>query len=484
MDVDVIAKPARSSLLLGAVAWLGASAAQAQTVLELKYPSNAPGTTPCLYTTNALGISADPQSGNLQATGDFSTGCPQTGSALPLPVIVPGPADWALPLPWAIGQAATVQWAAVNATSCTYGGSSATGWPSGTLACSGTACQTLKTISISPPAAGTYQFSLSCSNATGSSAPSISESRVVAAAVVQPVITGPASWGTLQPWSAGGTKSVSWSATNADSCSLSATTLPAGVTLAQFTGGGSTSCNSAGSCAAAHPLTLTAPVAGNYGLLLSCSNNTGGSGTSINSWTVAAVGESCVGVAGWNRLTTGQIFHGNGDTSQIGLDLTTFESIWGRDYSILPNSPITTNWPGLTNILAAPKLAAGEYVAAKFRTPSGGGVVGTQFTVDPSTYSFAGGGNGTNGKMSFTVSTVCGDFNTSSSSIPQGCWKNQMGTGDFLMYTNQTSGSSCRLSPNTDYYFNLIFSPIGTTGTATFNGNGGRAVLLKNVPFP
>lgn len=492
MDFDVTNLYLRSMLTVIAGFFM-AGESFASTVLELRYPSAAPGVTPCLYTTNNAGISADPSTGHLLAIGDFLTGCPETGPVLPLPVIVPGPSDWVLPNPWIVGQEVQLQWAAVNASSCTFGGSSATGWTSGGSACSSTstpACHTLKTVTIAPPAAGTYQFSMTCTNSTGPTT-STSVSRVVTAPVTQPSISGPASWGTLSPWVEGQSKTVNWSATNADSCTLSATTLPSGVTLAAFTNSGPISCSGAAACAANHQLTLTAPVAGTYALNLTCSNSSGGSGNSSNSWTVTSQASSCGSPAsGWNRVESAQIFY-HGNAGSIGFqDVTTYESIWGRDYSQAPTTgqaPIVNNWPGSPNITATPIIGAGQFVAAKFRTPASGSM-GTTLKIDGTTWSLAGGGQSpTAARMSMTVSTQCGDFNTASANIPLGCWKSQLGGEEFFIMANNTPGSMgnpriCGLSPNTDYYLNVIFAPLTSPASAVFNGfEGGNVVQVQNL---
>ncbi len=475
------------SLLIAALVCTGASAVKAQTVLQLSYPSNAvPGSVPCIYTTNGAGISADPQTGNLLATGDFTTGCPQTGPVLPLPVIVPGPVNWQLPNPWTINQTTSVQWAAANATSCIYGGSFATGWPSGTSACSSTAsCQTLHDVSLSPPSAGQYQFSLTCSNSTGS-VTSTSPFRDVAAN--PPVITqGPSSWN-VTPWQAGQTRTVQWSATNADNCNFSADTLPSGVQLNQFLSGGITSCTSQANCGSSNNLILSATQAGTYAITLTCSRSSGGSTTNSASWDVTQGSSAgCLNpAAGWNRLESGEIFN-FGAYQSVGFhDLTQFASIWGRDYGdSVGNYPIIAQWPGVAQQLVMPKFGRGQYIAAKFHTPANG-QRGHTLKPDGTSYAFSGGGTANLAKLSATVSTVCGDFDTASPNIAPNCKFNQLIGGDSMpIFSNYASGSFCRLQPNTDYYLNLIFAPLTSPASAVFNGlNGAEVVLLQNAnPF-
>ncbi len=471
------------SLSIAALLSTGVSAVKAQTVLQLSYPSTAPGSVPCLYTTNGAGISADPQTGNLVANGDFTTGCPQTGPALPLPVIVPGPGDWQLPTAWSIGQVAPVQWAAVNAASCTYGGSSANGWPSGQTACSSTAtCQTLHDVSLSPPTSGQYQFSLTCNNATGGTT-STSPFRTVS--TNPPVITaGPTSWNVL-PWTAGQTKSVSWSASNANSCGFTATTLPSGVALNQFLSGGVSSCSNAGSCALNNSLTLNATVPGTYGVTLTCTNSSGGNATSTQSWNVSqSSSATCLSpAAGWNRVENAQIFY-QSPFQNIGFqDVTQFDSIWGRNYA-LQGAPIQYQWPGGAQQLVMPAIGFGQYVAAKFRTPNTAASLGHELLVDPTSFGLSGGNGFTpEARVSMTVSTKCGDFDTASQFIAPFCKASQLYSNESLPIFMNHTAPFCRLQPNTDYYLNIIYAPLTSPASAVFNGfsGSGAVTLLQNV---
>lgn len=469
------------SLAVAALACTGANAAQAQTVLQLSYPSAAPGAVPCIYTTNSSGISADPQTGNLLATGDFTSGCPQTGPVLPLPVIVPGPAHWQLPNPWAVGQVTSVQWAAANAETCTYGGSFATGWPSGQNACASIqACQTLHDVSLSPPTAGQYQFNLTCSNATGN-VTSTSQFRDVAAN--PPVITqGPTTWNVL-PWTSGQSKSVVWSANNADNCGFTVNSLPSGVTPAQFFAAGTTTCSSVGACAAQNALVLSAPVAGTYGVTLTCTRSTGGTATSTQSWNVTqSSSANCLNPApGWNRLEQSIVY--SPFTGGIaGIDVTQYASIWGRDYAN-PGAgyPIIAQWPGVEQQLVIPAIGSNQYVAAKFRTPASGqhyhGLM-----VEQTSFLNSGGGVGNTARISGTVSTKCGDFNTASVDIPAYCKWSQRGSNETMdIGSGYTSGNFCRLQPNTDYYLNLIYAPLTSPASAVFNGVNGSGPYLQNT---
>jgi hypothetical protein len=106
----------------------------------------------------------------------------------------------------AAGTSTTITWSSSNATSCTASGS----W-SGTLAISGT-----KT--LTPTSAGTYTYSLTCSNASGTSKPATGTLTVTAAAgpPAAPTLT-------LAPRSiaAGASTTITWSSSNATSCTAS-----------------------------------------------------------------------------------------------------------------------------------------------------------------------------------------------------------------------------------------------------------------------
>ena len=473
----VVTKNFLRSLAIAALACTGATSVHAQAVLELSYPANAPGAVPCIYTTTPQGISADPLTGHLLATGDFATtGC---GSSLPLPVIVGGPSTWQLPNPWAVNTPASVQWAAANAASCTYGGSSATGWPSSGNACgTAAACETLHNVSLIPTSAGQYQFSLTCTNASGSVS---STSNSVAVSANPPVITqGPSTWNVL-PWESSQSRTVQWSATNAANCGFTATTLPTGVTLPQFLSGGTSSCSSQGTCASLNSLILNAPLAGTYAVTLTCNGVGGGSTTNSQSWNVTqnSAGSCLQPAPGWNRLLTTEIYGFGGN---YGFqDATQFDSIWGRNYGA-QGFPIAKQWPGVGNQLVGPKIGNQQFIAAKFRTPATG-QYGNNFTVDVTSFGMAGGnGNNSTAKVSITYSTACGDFDLNSVKIPPHCSKSLIGGNQTMgAYVNFGTGAHCSLQPNTDYYLNMIYAPLTSPASAVFNGVGTPPPLLQNA---
>ena len=129
-----------------------------------------------------------------------------------------------------------------------------------------------------------------------------------------------------------------------------------------------------------------------------------------------------------------------------------------------------------------PKFGSGQFIAAKFRTPATG-QRGHTLKLDGTSYAFSGGGNGNFAKLSGTVSTLCGDFDTGSASIPPNCKFNQLVGGDSMpIYSNYgTNPAFCSLAPNTEYFLNLIYAPLTSPASAVFNGlNGAQVVLLQN----
>ena len=143
------------------------SLAHGQTVIELTDTSQSPN--PCIFTTNAAGVTADPTTGHLKATGTFGQNC-QTAPQ-PVPSINPGPANWVLPGDWAINTSAQVQWAAANSDLCVYDGSeipagqqSSWPWPTSGVACNSTSsCAAQHNLTLTPTVAGNYKFKLTCS---------------------------------------------------------------------------------------------------------------------------------------------------------------------------------------------------------------------------------------------------------------------------------------------------------------------------------
>jgi hypothetical protein len=102
-----------------------------------------------------------------------------------------------------LGQSSTISWSSPNAASCTASGS----W-SGTLGASGS-------LTLTPTGGGTDTYSLTCSNALGTS-PASSVSLTVTAPPAAPSLTLAAASITL-----GSSTTITWSSVNATSCTAS-----------------------------------------------------------------------------------------------------------------------------------------------------------------------------------------------------------------------------------------------------------------------
>jgi hypothetical protein len=153
-----------------------------------------------------------------------------------------------------LGASPTISWSAPNAASCTASGS----W-TGPLPTSGSQI-------VTPPAGGTYTYSLTCANALGTSA-ATAVTLDVAAPPAAPTLTLAASSITV-----GSSTTITWSSVNATSCkgsgSWSGTLASSGTQTAKPTAAGTdtytlTCSNAAGSSAPSSVnLTVTAPGSG------------------------------------------------------------------------------------------------------------------------------------------------------------------------------------------------------------------------------
>ena len=199
----------RNSLILAGAALCVVPLAEAQVTLNLTTVEQ----TSCVAVTDALGLQLVPGGTDLQATGVTltGTGCGSANSEFDVTVNAPATAVAGTPF--------NVSWSATEAaTKCTYGGSAGiTGWPVGQTACDGAACEGTHNPSVTLPAAGSYSFSMTCTNATGFAQDGLTASGPPEAP--QPpnfVLTAPATATT------GTAIQVSWSVTGAAACTGSA----------------------------------------------------------------------------------------------------------------------------------------------------------------------------------------------------------------------------------------------------------------------
>ncbi|HSX58679.1 MAG TPA: hypothetical protein VLF18_00635 [Tahibacter sp.] len=166
--------PAAALLFTIAVA---SGSANAQTTLRLTWTSPS-GPKVCEYTTNADGVTMDPTTGALLATGAFAgADCP-TATPVSDPVITNGITSADIPTSTTTGATHTITWTA-SADSCSYAGSvtpaTISNWPlSGNVCANAAACAAGASVPVTIPATvGNYKFQLSCTK-IGSSVTAVS----------------------------------------------------------------------------------------------------------------------------------------------------------------------------------------------------------------------------------------------------------------------------------------------------------------------
>ncbi|MEO8459133.1 MAG: hypothetical protein ABI451_01275 [Dokdonella sp.] len=429
---------------------------------------------PCVVMTTPDGVSADANgalTANLDGSGFTDPGCPTNASPI-APTISPGTGDWPtlfnFPTQATGPFATTTYWAAQNADSCTYFGSSATagsvGWgaPAAT-ACSGAAnCAILHAANLSFPqvaSSTTYFLGLKCFNAgfpNGVVSPAASIT-INSQPQGAPAITGPSSWGLpsatqTAPYALA---AKTWSATNAEQCTYNGTNSAAGV-LSGWGAAGSVACTGSAQCASTHTFpgtTLNPTATTTYTFGLNCTNAT--FPTTANQTASVTVQPnsqtSCPGTpSGWNRQNTGSVIYQAGFQATLPADgFANWDSIWGRPY---PNLTPIDAWPSKTiSRVVGPNISFKNFISAQFSVPANlissnkSGLLHVEQT-------------GFQGAISMTMSTKCGDFDQSSSSIPAGCFKAGMLGDSSFYWTTIGTPLKCQLTPGQTYYLNLIYT--------------------------
>jgi hypothetical protein len=385
--------------------------------------------TNCDATTDAAGLSLVPGSADLQATGVTLTGagCGGGSADFAASVSAPGAATVGIPI--------NVTWSASDdASICTYGtpASGASGWPSGASACTGAACAGSHSVPVTITTPGTYNFGITCTNATGFA----QSGAVVAGGSSSPpspnnfVLTAPAIGTT------GSSFQVSWAVTGATSCSGSASVNGSSVNLPGWTDVTSPT----------SPRTATASVAGLYTIAMTCSNSFG-SVTSLPATIAIQQGDtSCPA----GRQTVGNLFYPPSQTLRNNVDLTLWDNIWGHNTTTDPVVP----WPGFPGSNPVIKnFDKTQYVAAKLHVAANLGYQGFYKNI-----SYNGGPN-----LTMSISESCGDFTPSQSA----CLREDIPSGDQgMVYWRQAAGTNfyCHLEANTDYYLNIKITDPAATG--------------------
>lgn len=431
--------PAPSARLLTPALMLAFLAASPLSFAQTTIRMTTAQSTNCVAVTDASGLTLVPGGTDLQATGVAlsGSGCGAAGSTdFQAAISAPGTAT--------VGTAFNVTWSASQAaTQCIYGApaSGVSGWPTGTSACSGAACTGSHTVPVTINTAGTYNFSVACTNATGVA----TSAGVVATGAVQApspdnfdLVVTPASPVAGTPFS------VSWSVNNATECDASvsgaATSLP-----------GWTTVNSATS-----PRSVTA-AAGTYTLSLVCKNSVGQVTSKPATVVVSPTTGACVGPTGLTRLATSNI--GYGPTSspiRSSMTVTEWDNIWGHFNS----TDAVKAWPGYggsgTTLM---QFARTNFLAAHFKTPANA----TSGSTLNGYFIYPVNLPGPNADMK--ISKTCGDFSPDTSN--PGCLATNVATSDEALvrwkFTPGNTAAYCILQPNTDYYVNIKFTDPNST---------------------
>lgn len=235
---------------------------------------------------------------------------------------------------------------------------------------------------------------------------------------------------------------VTWSVTNAATCTGYATLDGTAATIPGWTDSNSASPE-------ARTLTITQP--GSYVLTMTCSN-AASPPASVTSQpanlTAQANTTGCVGPAGLTQLTTSNISYGvNANPVRANVDVTEWNNIWGH----ASTTDGITPWPGVDG--AGPvirQMGRTTFVAAHFNTGSSPMYAGT--LTDQSNI---GGPD-----IDVVMSTTCGDF--SPNAVFPGCSRFSMPSDGITHFQYFSFGGNagtqwCSLSLNTDYYLNIKF---------------------------
>lgn len=172
-----------AALLFTIVAASGS--ANAQTTLRLTWTPPGGSAKVCEYTTDTNGVTMDPTTGALLATGSFAgSDCP-TATPVSDPHITNGIDGTDIPTATTTGATHSIKWSA-DADTCSYEGSITPGaisnWPlTGNVCGNAAACSTGLTVPVTIPSAiGSYKFQLSCkkngSSVTATSSQTVSVS--------------------------------------------------------------------------------------------------------------------------------------------------------------------------------------------------------------------------------------------------------------------------------------------------------------------
>lgn len=347
----------------------------------------------------------------------------------------------------AVGAEFQVNWSATpEATYCVRGGNLAgpvNGWQPGSVACTGTSCagQHSETVSATKP--GSHAFSVTCTNARGHASSSITVPTPPVPAPSTPTLSVPSSV------TAGVSFDVSWSGlTGAARCVGTGTLNGDDVSnLGDWTSVTTTS----------SPRRVAVP-AGSTGALklkLTCWNNDNSASSVAEAANIQVGGATACSVIDTpkgqrTRLIEADISYGAYPDKRTKVDVTKWEPVFGYNDKLAQPPPVA--WPGITG--ASPVFHGFKrynFIAIKFRTPAH--VTGAKGRFTNPSYVFGP-------PITMAISTSCGDF---SEHLPTpGCLVENVYTSDDNLvgwkFTQNAPNDQCNLSPNTDYYVNIMLA--------------------------
>ena len=237
--------------------------------------------------------------------------------------------------------------------------------------------------------------------------------------------------------------SVSWQVTGATSCTGSATLNGSSTSLSGWTD----------STSATSPRSVTATSSGSYVLSLACTNGASTVNSVPTTVPVSPVGGDVCPSVPRTRAMVSDIHYLPEPPTHVrhAVPLTDWNNIWGH---INENDNVTP-FPGPVG--ASPTISTlgkTEYIAAKFNT----GSLPANFSGFYKNVSYGAGPD-----LDMTISTACGDF----APAEPGCKATDIqSTDQAMVYWRMVNGTNfyCPLLPNTDYFLNIQFHDINTTG--------------------
>lgn len=330
------------------------------------------------------------------------------------------------------GDPFTIQWASTSEEACQASGD-LPGWPAADI---GTRGPTTAVVT-STASAGAYQALVIC----GEGANSVQSALTVNVAA-QPAPSAPSLSVSPSSVSQGDSFTISWSSSNASSCTASGT----------LSGWGGTKATSGSQTITTTGSTQT----GSFSVALACSNSGGSSPTTTRTVSIeapSACGPERSLPSDWPQLTTGSqsCLWVPGVGFDASADCRTWApGIWDSQFLDTGGATrrIVTNRNSDGKGFVAIELStAGMTVNARGEITSASGGPGIQFS-----------------RRLATISSCPGDFNKPAIDQETGCYFELTGLSGSVRWGGTNSGRTCQLEANRTYYLNIIASdsPVGT----------------------